>query len=191
MARKLFDIGIFSVIDDASAIGIGWLLNFYTANTTARIDTYTTPDGSVQNTNPVVADAGGRFPAIWIDEGQSIKWVLTDEDGVVVPNGNQDDYEIPVAPPSIDPDLDSFLSGDIPLPIGSGGTGQTSAPNAIAALGGLPAAGGTVSGNITRNAKGVHLYWETAAMSGGNIFLTVDSDPDPTSAPGQIWMKYT
>ena len=53
MARILFDTGIFSVIDEASAIGIGWQLSFYTASTTTRIATYTTPAGSTQNSNSV------------------------------------------------------------------------------------------------------------------------------------------
>ncbi len=188
MARILFDTGIFSVINEASAIGVGWLLNFYTAQTTTRIDTYTTPAGGVENTNPVASDAEGRFPAIWIDDGQSIKWVLTDEDGVVIMS--LDDYEIPSTPPDFDPALNDFLAGDEPLQIANGGTGETSAANAIAALGGLPAAGGTVSGNITRATKGVHVYWNASGQTNGGMFVTVDTDPDPTSLPGQIWFQY-
>jgi hypothetical protein len=188
VARILFDIGIFSVIDDASAIGVGWKLNFYTAGTLTRISTYTTPGGATANTNPVLSDADGRFPAIWIDDGQSIKWVFTtDTDDVI---DSLDNYEIRAAPPSTDPALDDFLAGDEPLPIASGGTGETSAVNAIGALGGLPTAGGTVTGNITRSTKGVHLYWNASGQVNGGMFITVDSDPDPTSAAGQIWMKY-
>lgn len=187
MARILFDTGIFSVIDEASAIGVGWQLSFYTANTSTRITTYTTPGGVTANTNPVESDAEGRFPAIWIEDDQTIKWVLADEDGAVLMS--LDDYEIPATPPTFDPALDGFLAGD-PLPIANGGTGETSAVNAIAALGGLPTAGGTMTGNITRSAKGVHLYWNASGQTAGAIFVTVDSDPDPTSAAGQIWMKY-
>lgn len=188
MARTLFDTGIFSVIDEASAIGVGWQLSFYTANTSSRIVTYTTPAGSTQNTNPVLSDAEGRFPAIWIDAGQSIKWVLADADGAVLTS--LDNYFIPDTPPTFDPALNDFLAGDEALPIANGGTGETSAVNAIAALGGLPAAGGTVTGNITRSTKGVHLYWNAAGQVQGAVFVTVDSDPDPTSLAGQVWMKY-
>lgn len=188
MARILFDTGIFSVIDEASAIGVGWQLSFYTSDTTTRIDTYTTPDGSVKNTNPVESDADGRFPAIWIADGQTIKWVLADADGAVLVS--RDDYDIPTSPPAFDAALDDFLAGNAPLPIANGGTASTSAVNAIAALGGLPAAGGTVTDDITRSAKGVYVYWSAAGQVNGAIYVTVDSDPDPTSAAGEIWMKY-
>lgn len=188
MARRLFDTGIFSVIDEASAIGVGWLLNFYTADTSTRITTYNAPSGGSANTNPVEADADGRFPEIWIEEGQTIKWVLTDELGVV--KVSVDDYELPVAPPSIDPDLNDFLAGTAPLDIPNGGTGAADAVNALANLGALPAAGGTVSGSITRSGNGVVMYWKAAGQTAGAWFLTVDSDPDPTSAPGEIWAQY-
>lgn len=189
MSRILFDTGIFSVIDEASAIGVGWQLSFYTANTSTRITTYTTPDGATANSNPVESDADGRFPAIWIADGQTIKWVLADADGAVLVT--RDDYEIATAPPTFDPALDDFLAGNEALPIASGGTGETSAVNAIAALGGLPAAGGTVTDDITRSTKGVYLYNAAAGQVNGAVYVTVDSDPDPTSAAGEWWAKYT
>jgi hypothetical protein len=188
VARHLFDVGIFSVIDDASAIGVGWLLNFYTATTTTRIYTYTEASAGSANTNPVVADADGRFPAIWIDDGQTIKWSLTDADGGVILT--RDNYNIPASPPSFDPALDNFLAGNSPLAIPNGGTGATSAVNALGALGALPAAGGTVTDDITRSTRGVYLYNSAAGQVNGGVFVTIDSDPDPTSAAGEWWAKY-
>lgn len=188
MARKLFDIGIFSVIDEASAIGVGWKLNFYTANTLTRIYTWTEPSGGSENANPVVADADGRFSAIWIDDGQSIKWILTEADGAVVMS--LDDYEIPNAPPSFDPALDDFLAGDDPLPIANGGTGAETAVNAIAALGGLPAAGGTVTGAIIRGSAGAHLYNSAAGQTTGGVFVVPTATADPTTTAGQWWARY-
>ena len=188
MTRILFDTGIFSVIDEASAIGVGWQLNFYTANTTTRIITYTTAGGSTENTNPVLSDAEGRFPEIWIDDDQSIKWTLADADGAIITT--VDDYLIPASPPSFYPALDDFLAGDDPLPIANGGTASTSAVNALAALGALPAAGGTVTDDITRSTKGVYLYNSAAGQVNGAVYVTVDSDPDPTSAAGEWWAKY-
>jgi len=54
----------------------------------------------------------------------------------------------------------------------------------------LPLTGGTVSGNITRQGAGPHLYHNDPAMTSGKVFVTAVGDPDPTSAPGDIWLKY-
>ncbi len=189
MARQLFDIGIFSVIDEASAIGVGWQLYFYTANTLTPIDTFTEPSGGVENSNPVVADADGRFPAIWIDDGQTIKWILTDADGAV--KMSLDDYSIPSSPPEFDPALFDFLAGDDPLPIANGGTNSTSAVNALAALGALGLVGGIVTGAIIRGSAGAHLYNASAGQTTGGVFVTIDSDPDPTTTAGQWWATYS
>lgn len=188
---QLFDDGIFSVIDAASAIQVGAKLYWFVANTSTPVDTYSDPELTVENTNPVLADADGRFPQMWLAPGL-YKYVLTAPDGnPMSPLVSVDDYRVSDEPETFGPDLADFLAGDEPLPIASGGTGQTSAVNAIAALGGLPTTGGTVTGNIVRSGKGVTLFWETAAMVNGNAFLTVDSDPDPSSLSGQIWMKWS
>lgn len=190
MARILFDIGAFSFIDEASAIGVGWGVNFYTADTLSRIITYTTADGSTQNSNPVFVGSDGRLPPIWIDRGQSIKWGFQDADGAPV-GDTFNDLDIPDLPDTFDPALNDFLAGDEPLPIANGGTASTSAPNAIAAIGGLPVAGGTMTDDISRSGKGVYLYWNAAGQVEGTIFVTASGDPDPTSLAGQIWMQYS
>lgn len=53
----------------------------------------------------------------------------------------------------------------------------------------LPLTGGTVSGNIVRTGAGVHVYHANPAMTGGRIFVAPATDPDPTSLPGDIWIK--
>lgn len=188
MARQLFDIGIFSVIDDASAIGVGWLLNFYTAETTTRIVTYTTPSGSVQNTNPVVADADGRFPQIWIDTGQSIKWVLSSDLGVVTTT--VDDYALADSPLTISAALYDFLAGNAPLPIANGGTASTSAVNAASALGVLPLTGGILTGELLRASHGAYLYNNDTGQAAGRVVLTASAASDPTTVAGEQWLKY-
>jgi hypothetical protein len=188
MTRILFDTGIFSVIDEASAIGIGWQLSFYTANTTTRIITYTTAAGSTQNTNPVLSDAEGRFPETWIEDGQSIKWALADDDGTIITT--IDDYLIAASPPSFDPALDDFLAGDAPLPLANGGTASTSAVNALAALGAMGLVGGTFTGQIKQTSAGAYLYNGAAGQVQGGVFVTIDSDPDPTTLAGQWWARY-
>lgn len=185
---QLFDTGIFSVNDEASAIGVGWTLTWYEANSAVLAITYTDPGMGTENSNPVEADADGRFPQMWLAAGD-YKYVLATELGVILVT--VDDYNVSDPPPSFDPVLDNFLAGNAALPIENGGTASTSAVNAIAALGGLPAAGGTVTGNIVRSTKGVHLFWETAALNNGNVFLIEDGDPDPATLPGQITMVWS
>lgn len=188
MSRQLFDTGIFSVIDETSAIGVGWLLGWFISGTTTETDTYAEPVGGVANSNPVEADADGRFPPMWLPRGADYKYILYDADGV--PIKTQDDYSVPDAPPSFDPALDDFFAGTDPLSIPNGGTGQETAPNAIAALGGLPVAGGTMTDDITRSTHGVYLYNNAAGMTNGTVYLTPTADPDPSTVAGEWWLKY-
>ena len=54
----------------------GGLLYTYAAGTTTPATTYTTRDGTANNTNPIVLDAAGRTPAeIWLDGGVLYKFV--------------------------------------------------------------------------------------------------------------------
>jgi hypothetical protein len=56
----------------------GGLLYTYLAGTTTPVTTYTSPSGSVNNTNPIVLNAAGRTPnEIWVDGGVFYKFVLT------------------------------------------------------------------------------------------------------------------
>jgi hypothetical protein len=55
----------------------GGLLYSYLSGTTTPVTTYTTRDGTANNTNPIVLDAAGRTPAeIWLDGGVLYKFVL-------------------------------------------------------------------------------------------------------------------
>lgn len=53
----------------------------------------------------------------------------------------------------------------------------------------LSTAGGDVSGNITRVNAGPHLYHTSRAMTSGRVFVTSATAADPTSLPGDIWIK--
>jgi hypothetical protein len=188
VARFLFDERQFSVSDGSGGVEPGALLNFYTATTTSRITTYTTASGSVQNTNPVVADANGTWPEIWIDTGQSIKWVRTDSLGANPIS--VDNYTLAASPPSIAAALYNFLAGTDPLPVANGGTASASGVNALVALGAMGLVGGTFTGETIQSGKGANLYNGTSGQAHGGVFVTVDSDPDPTSLAGQWWAKY-
>jgi len=82
---QLYENGIFSVNDLDGSVGAGWELNFYASGTTTRIDTYpTSADAEAHtnpNQNPVLSDASGRFPPIWL-VGGGYKVVLKDSTGV-------------------------------------------------------------------------------------------------------------
>jgi len=183
----LFDNGIFSVLGINAQILVGAKLYWYVGETTTPATTYSDVDLTIPNTNPVVADATGRFPTIGLNAGY-YKYVLTDASGVVLKT--QDKVTVAADSPTFASGLTSFLAGTSALPIANGGTGSATAGDAITALGGLPTTGGTVTGTITRSTKGAHLYMDTAAMANGGVFLTAAAASDPTSLAGQIWLKY-
>ena len=70
--------------DADGLIYVGAKLNFYEAGTSTPLDTYTTAALSVAHSNPVVADANGRFDRIFMDPSVGYKVVLTDSDDNVI-----------------------------------------------------------------------------------------------------------
>jgi hypothetical protein len=190
VARKLFDNGLLSIIKPDSSIEVGAKLYWYVADTTTPATTYTTPDGSTENTNPVLAVSDGRFPEMWLEPGD-YKYILTQADSTPAdPDVTVNDYTVDDAPPSIDPTLYNFLAGTDPLPVANGGTNATSAVNAAAELEVLPLAGGELTGQVTQDGAGALLYNAAGGQVQGGVFVTIDSDPDPTSLAGQWWAKY-
>lgn len=169
--------------------GVGYQLSFYTAGTSTQITTWNAATSGSANTNPVISDANGRWPSIWIDQGQTIKWIFADANGVTI--DTDDNIPIVSVATAADASLDNFLAATAPLPIANGGTASTSATNALAALGALPAAGGTVTGEITRSGKGNVPYFHDAAMTKPEIFISATGGTDPRGGlPGQVWLRY-
>ncbi len=54
----------------------------------------------------------------------------------------------------------------------------------------LALAGGTMTGDIARQGAGDYLYWATAGMGSGRVFITVSTASDPTSQDGDVWITY-
>lgn len=79
----------------------GMLINTYAAGTSTPIATYTDSVGSASNTNPVVADGLGLFPAIYLPLGTSYKFVCTHANGVTI--WTQDGIaSVPASTPALD-----------------------------------------------------------------------------------------
>lgn len=81
----LYDLGLFSVVDTDSSIGVSWKLYFYDTGTTTPKATYPTEADAAAltnaNANPVVAGADGRFGEIWLVDAD-YKVILKDENDV-------------------------------------------------------------------------------------------------------------
>jgi hypothetical protein len=73
--------------NSGSAVLTGGKLYTYAAGTTTPAATYTTSQGNVPWTNPVVLDAAGRVPGsgeIWLTDGIIYKFVLKDSNDVLI-----------------------------------------------------------------------------------------------------------
>lgn len=53
----------------------------------------------------------------------------------------------------------------------------------------LAKAGGTMTGNITRQGAGPHLYHADSTMASGRVFITAAGAADPTSQSGDVWIE--
>lgn len=64
---------------------VGYKVNTYEAGTSTPIDTFTTKNGSTAQSNPIVLNArGAPDDVIWLAQGVSYKFVLTDANDVVI-----------------------------------------------------------------------------------------------------------
>lgn len=63
---------------NAGVIGAGFKLYFYTTGTSTPITTYSNVGLSSANTNPVIADAYGRFAEIFVSDFSLVKAILKD-----------------------------------------------------------------------------------------------------------------
>jgi hypothetical protein len=64
----------------------GGTINTYLAGTTTNAATYTTSNGNIAHTNPIVLDAAGRIPSgeIWLLFNTSYKFIVKDSANVLI-----------------------------------------------------------------------------------------------------------
>jgi len=63
----------------------GGLIYTYQAGSSTPLSTYTTVDGTIANSNPIVLDAYGRTPSeIWMQTGYSYKFIIQTADAVTL-----------------------------------------------------------------------------------------------------------
>lgn len=85
-------------IDQNGVPGAGWRLFFYVSDTLTPLDTWSDVNLTVPNTNPVVADANGRFGSIFLTPVQAYRVQLWTPVTVANPSGTQVWDEDPVGP---------------------------------------------------------------------------------------------
>jgi hypothetical protein len=84
MAHQIFKLPKNTQIDSSVRVTPGAKAYFYTTLTTTPQDTYTTSALSVAHPNPVVADANGVFPAIYLNPSLVYKLTLTTSADVLI-----------------------------------------------------------------------------------------------------------
>jgi hypothetical protein len=102
-------------------VNSGGTINVYAAGTTTPLTLYSNTGLSVTVTNPITLDGGGRHAITYIAAGTSYKLLIKDSAGNTVETID-----------NIDPGV---AVGSGALPVGSGGTGSTSAGGARTNLG--------------------------------------------------------
>lgn len=73
------------LFDNSGNVLTGGKVYTYYAGTTTPLTTYTTPTGSVANSNPIIANAAGRLTnEIWLPVSGAYKFVLKDANDVLI-----------------------------------------------------------------------------------------------------------
>lgn len=91
-----------------------WEITTYVAGTTTPLTTYTTPELTSTNTNPIVTDSFGFFKC-YVAAGVLIKVAVTDADGNPQAGYDFDNLEPMIDPAAATPPADSVQTGTIAM----------------------------------------------------------------------------
>ncbi len=96
MAARLFFSPVLRALDDNGNPISGALLQFYLTGGTTATPIYTTSALTTQHSNPVVADASGHFPPIYLSDAITYRAILKTAGGITI--WDADPYAMPVIP---------------------------------------------------------------------------------------------
>lgn len=82
MAVQILFTRNYAFVDGAFAAGA--LARFYATGTLTPVTVYSDDARTVPHPVPLVADASGRFPAVWGENGVNLKAVITEADGSAI-----------------------------------------------------------------------------------------------------------
>ncbi len=86
---------ILQAFSDAGIVGNGFKVATYLAGSSTPVTTYTDSTLVTPNPNPIVLQSNGRLPAsVWAPSGTTIKMVLSDASGNVIPGGTVDNLPL-------------------------------------------------------------------------------------------------
>ena len=142
---KLFHLPQAVRIDSAGTPYAGALANFYLTGTTTRTDTYTDNALSVAHANPVVADAAGQFPPVFLDPAITYRCIITESDATGI--SDTDPIQVPIT------------AADVALVDAAGGYAATNVETALAEVvtDNVQKAGGTMTGDLTMSGADINL----------------------------------
>lgn len=83
--------------EDGFPLSGGKIFSYEAGSNSVLKATFTTVDGDVENSNPIVLDSSGTLPnAIWLTAGEAYNLVLTRDDGTTVIKGFDDVTGVPI-----------------------------------------------------------------------------------------------
>ncbi len=172
MASQAFFLPFRPAIDANGLTISGAALHFYATGTTTPQTVYSDEGLTTPLTNPVVANAAGRWPVIYLDESLAYRVVLKDANGVTLDDA--DPYDGTIAD-SLSADLQAIADSAIAAKVESIASAESADISATTA-----AAAASTSADLSQFLLVLGRYYATyaagvAATSVGDLFTSDES----------------